>query len=66
MENEQLLNLIFLQGISTTNQVDQISGRGVGMAIIKEKIDKHGGKIEVDSQPNKYCEFKITFKNVKK
>jgi CheY-like chemotaxis protein len=66
LENEQLLNLIFLQGISTTNQVDQISGRGVGMAIIKEKIDKHGGKIEVDSQPNKYCEFKITFKNVKK
>lgn len=61
--NEQVMNLVFLQGVSTTKQADQISGRGVGMAMIKEKIDKHGGKIEIDSQPHQYCEFKITFKN---
>ncbi len=61
--SEQVMNLVFLQGVSTTKQADQISGRGVGMAMIKEKIDQHGGKIEIDSQPHQYCEFKITFKN---
>ncbi|MBN1408566.1 MAG: response regulator [Calditrichaceae bacterium] len=63
--NEQIMNLIFLQGISTAKYVDQISGRGVGMAVIKEKIDKHDGQIEVNSQAGKFCEFKITFKKTK-
>jgi len=60
--DQQIIDLIYLQGISTSKQADQISGRGVGMAMVKEKIDKHGGKIEVYSHLNKYCEFKITFK----
>jgi CheY-like chemotaxis protein/signal transduction histidine kinase len=63
LDKDQLVNLIFLQGVSTLEQVDQISGRGIGMAIIKEKITKHDGKIDIDFQPNKFCEFTITFKN---
>ncbi|MEJ2543369.1 MAG: response regulator [Calditrichaceae bacterium] len=66
LNKDQLVNLIFMQGVSTTEKADQISGRGVGMAMIKEKIDKHDGKIEVNSQQGKYCEFKITFKITEK
>ena len=62
LDKDQLVNLIFMHGVSTTKKTDLISGRGVGMAIIKEKIDRHGGNIEIDFQSNKYCEFKITFK----
>ena len=62
MSDEQLMNLIFIQGISTLKQADLIAGRGIGMAMIKEKIDKHSGKIEIDSQLGKFCEFKVTFK----
>jgi Amt family ammonium transporter len=65
LNKDQLVNLIFMQGVSTTEKADQISGRGVGMAIIKEKIDRHNGKIEIDFQPAKFCEFKIKFKKNK-
>ena len=49
MADEQLLNLIFLPGFSTAQTVTQISGRGVGMDVVKTNIERIGGEIELQS-----------------
>lgn len=59
MPQEELTNLIFHSGISTANNSDLISGRGVGMNLIKQKIEEHGGSIEVESKTGEYCSFKL-------
>ena len=43
---------IFLPGFSTAKVVDNISGRGVGMDVVKTQIQKIGGKVEITSEPN--------------
>jgi len=57
---KQIAEIIFKSGISSSNETDLISGRGVGMDLIKEELNKHNGKIEVDFSESKFCEFKIT------
>ncbi|MBN1406247.1 MAG: response regulator [Calditrichaceae bacterium] len=59
MSQNELAELIFASGLSTTEEADMNSGRGMGMCIIKQKIEELGGRIEVDSQEGKYCNFKI-------
>ncbi len=49
MNSQQLLNLIFLPGLSTATQVSDISGRGVGMDVVKTNIEKLGGSVTVES-----------------
>ncbi len=58
-----IANLIFLPGLSTAKQVTDISGRGFGMDIVKESIQKLGGKIEVFSKPGKGTDFLIVVPN---
>ena len=50
---------IYEQGISTSSDVNLISGRGVGMDIIKQRIKNHQGQIRVTFSKGKYCEFII-------
>lgn len=50
MSDAQVFNLIFLPGFSTAKSISNISGRGVGMDIVRENVDKLGGTIEVSSQ----------------
>ncbi len=64
--DEQLIEVIFLQGISTSQKANHLAGRGVGMNIIKEKLEKSGGRIEVEFKENKFCEFMITIAKPKK
>lgn len=45
--------LIFLPGLSTADHVSDVSGRGVGMDVVKTNLDKLGGKVELDSIPGK-------------
>ncbi|MBD2445775.1 chemotaxis protein CheW [Nostoc sp. FACHB-152] len=59
MSDTEAINLIFLPGFSTTEQVTNLSGRGVGMAIVKSNIDKINGNIEIDNQPGKGTTFKL-------
>lgn len=47
---EELINLIFHQGFSTNDEVTDISGRGVGMDVVKRKISALGGTISVKSE----------------
>jgi len=53
MSYNQLLNLIFLPGFSTAKQVTEISGRGVGMDIVKSNITKINGNIMIESEVGK-------------
>lgn len=59
MSDTEAIDLIFLPGFSTTEQVTNLSGRGVGMDIVKNNIDKINGTIELNSQPGKGTTFKL-------
>jgi two-component system chemotaxis sensor kinase CheA len=49
----ELLQLIFLPGFSTATQVTNVSGRGVGMDVVRTNVEKIGGKVEIDSRAGK-------------
>jgi len=49
-DDPDLVNLIFLPGISTKDNVSDISGRGVGMDVVKTTVDILGGKVYVNTQ----------------
>jgi len=53
------LELIFLPGLSTSATVDEISGRGVGMAAVKSAVEGLRGFIEVDSTSGKGTTFRL-------
>jgi two-component system chemotaxis sensor kinase CheA len=49
----ELLQLIFLPGFSTAAAVSNVSGRGVGMDVVRTNVEKIGGKVEIESRPGK-------------
>ena len=49
----ELLQLIFLPGFSTAAKVTNVSGRGVGMDVVRTNVEKIGGKVELDSHAGK-------------
>jgi two-component system, chemotaxis family, sensor kinase CheA len=53
MDESQLINLIFLPGFSMAKKITEVSGRGVGMDIVKSNISKINGKITIESEVNK-------------
>ena len=53
LTDKEILNLIFLPGFSTAEQVSGISGRGVGMDVVKRKISEIRGQIKINSEVNK-------------
>lgn len=57
--DKQVMNLIFAPGFSTAEQVSDISGRGVGMDVVKRNIEELGGHIEVDSALGRGSHFTI-------
>lgn len=59
LNERALLNLIFLPGFSTAEKVTNISGRGVGMDVVRSNIEEVGGFIDLYSQPGKGTTFKI-------
>jgi two-component system chemotaxis sensor kinase CheA len=52
MTEKELLKLIFEPGFSTAKTVTSVSGRGVGMDVVKRAIDSLRGTIDIDSKPN--------------
>lgn len=56
---QEKLSLIFQSGISTSSIITDISGRGLGMAIVQEKIVKLGGNISVESQAGNGTTFRL-------
>lgn len=59
LSDDQLFNLIFLPGFSTAEKVTEISGRGVGMDVVKRNIEKIKGKIKISSTPGIKTEIQI-------
>ncbi len=50
MNEREILQLIFLPGFSTAEAVTSVSGRGVGMDVVRTNVEKIGGKVDVESQ----------------
>lgn len=59
MSDTDMKNLIFLEGFSTNDKVTDISGRGVGMDVVKTKISSLGGTIDLQSEAGKGSTFVI-------
>jgi two-component system chemotaxis sensor kinase CheA len=59
MTDQQVFGLIFAPGFSTAEQVTNISGRGVGMDVVKTNIEKIGGSVNVNSKLGEGTTFKL-------
>lgn len=55
----ELMRLIMQPGFSTANQITRTSGRGVGMDVAKQNVEKLNGTIEVDSQPGRSTQIRL-------
>lgn len=53
ISDREAMNLIFAPGFSTAAQVTNLSGRGVGMDVVRSNVEKIGGSVELDSQPDR-------------
>ncbi len=60
LDDRQSLHLVFLPGFSTKDQISSVSGRGVGMDVVKTNISKLNGKIDVVSAPGQGSTFTIS------
>jgi two-component system, chemotaxis family, sensor kinase CheA len=60
MSRDDILGLIFVPGFSTTDRITDLSGRGVGMDVVKTNISKLGGVIDVRSEVGKGTVVQIT------
>ncbi|QTQ30762.1 chemotaxis protein CheA [Aromatoleum bremense] len=60
MDERQSFNLVFLPGFSMASQVSDVSGRGVGMDVVRTNIQKLNGSIEIKSQLGKGTTFVIS------
>ena len=59
LEKQDILNLIFEPGFSTASSVTNLSGRGVGMDVVRSNINELGGRIDMDSVLGKGSTFRI-------
>lgn len=59
LSQQEILQFIFEAGFSTAEKVTDISGRGVGMDVVKTKIESIGGVVDIDSRPNHGTRFII-------
>ncbi|NLJ66770.1 MAG: chemotaxis protein CheA [Clostridiales bacterium] len=59
MEEKEILGQIMQPGFSTASSVTDLSGRGVGMDVVRTNIEKMGGSIEIDSQAGGGTTFKL-------
>ena len=59
LDEKQCLELVFLPGFSTKDEISSVSGRGVGMDVVKTNIQKLNGTISIHSEPGKGSVFEI-------
>lgn len=60
LSDEEIDNLIFMPGFSTAAEVSDISGRGVGMDVVRRSIQALGGRINISSKPGKGSTFTMS------
>ena len=59
MSDAEMLPFVFQSGVSTSPIITEISGRGLGLAIVREKVEKLGGSISFESEPQRGTLFRI-------
>lgn len=59
MTDGEIHNLIFLPGFSTAEKITDVSGRGVGMDVVKKGVEELRGRIEISSEEGKGCTFML-------
>jgi two-component system chemotaxis sensor kinase CheA len=59
LTDKEIYNLIFQPGFSTADKITDISGRGVGMDVVKQNLEKIKGKVDVDSIPGQGTKIKL-------
>ncbi len=60
LSDDEVLNHVFYDGVSTIKEITELSGRGVGLASLKHEVDKLGGNIQMTSNINEGTSFSIT------
>lgn len=59
VSHQQILDYLFAPGFSTAEQVGELSGRGVGLDVVKVQIERMRGSIQIQSQPGKGTQFTL-------
>ncbi len=59
LSDQEIYELIFMPGFSTAEVVSDVSGRGVGMDVVRRNINELGGNIEIESEPGQGSAFII-------
>ncbi len=60
MSPQQIAGLIFAPGFSTADKVTNVSGRGVGMDVVRSNVEQIGGSVKVDSEPGQGTTFTVS------
>ncbi|MHB1304124.1 MAG: chemotaxis protein CheA [Acidiphilium sp.] len=60
LSDEETDNLIFLPGFSTASEISDISGRGVGMDVVRRSVQALGGRISIASRPGRGSTFTLS------
>jgi two-component system chemotaxis sensor kinase CheA len=59
LDERQILPLVFHSGVSTSPIITDISGRGLGLAIVREKVERLGGTVSLETRPGLGTSFRI-------
>jgi chemosensory pili system protein ChpA (sensor histidine kinase/response regulator) len=59
LTDDETINLIFAPGLSTASKVTELSGRGIGLDVVRSEIVALGGRIDVSSEPGRGTRFKL-------
>jgi len=62
-DRSRLTDIIFEAGFSTTENADLISGRGVGLDLVKSRVEEKKGRISVEYEEDQYCKFSLMLKS---
>lgn len=60
MPQHEVLNLVYRSGVSSCSMITSISGRGLGMAIVQEKVKKIGGTVAIVTEPGQGTSITLT------
>jgi two-component system chemotaxis sensor kinase CheA len=63
-DQEKIINVMFASGVSTATEVTDISGRGVGMDVVRKNLEKANGQIRTETEHGKGTRFTITIPSV--
>lgn len=61
LDDRDIVMKLFEPGVSTAAQANKDAGHGMGMAVIREKIDRIGGRLGLSTRENKFTEFSVRF-----